>query len=155
MKATFNNTQIAQFYKKENKTKLSAKIIRDIIYSYFDLITNDIASGKRVTLAYLGDIVVKKKKLNYDRTDRLPIDFYRTKKLRKEDAEFRKNKGVVRLLNEHSDGYVAHCYWIKLYSPLENSQFFNFTPFYTLKKKIYKQTIDNIYVYEDYIKGLP
>ena len=28
MKATFNNTQIAQFYKKENKTNLSAKIIR-------------------------------------------------------------------------------------------------------------------------------
>ncbi len=62
---------------------------------------------------------------------------------------------VIFHLNEHSDGYVAHCYWIKLYSPLENSQFFNFTPFYTLKKKIYKQTIDNIYVYEDYIKGLP
>ena len=59
MKATFNNTQIAQFYKKENKTNLSAKIIRDIIYSYFDLITNDIAAGKRVTLAYLEDIEEK------------------------------------------------------------------------------------------------
>jgi len=111
-----------EFNKHQNKNshfKVDYSLYKDICASFNKEIVKDILynSGTFKVPHRLGEIRIQKKKMNFDTTSNLKIDWKKTNELGKR----------VYHLNEHTDSYRYKWYWKKSKVIIKNKTAYSFT----------------------------
>lgn len=96
-----------------------------------------ITSSEGVELPYrLGQIRVRKCKVNLSRKDTLIPDWYNTNKLWESNQKAKEEKKLLYHLNEHRGGFKYKIYWDKSLSKLKNKSFYFFIPTREFKRNL-------------------
>lgn len=119
LKTDINIRSGFKYYKKNKEQTVDEKNYVKINNAFNQFIIDKVFDGYDVVLpARMGilSIVGKKKKLSFneDGTPRLPPDWKKTKKLWDKNPEAKKNKKLVYITNEHTDGIIYSFFWSKL-----------------------------------------
>ena len=154
----YNSKDIAKAYLKENPDstiKDYATAIK-ILNTYNNYVRLKVIEGVRVHLPFIGDIVVQRKRKNIKLDENgepniecFPVNWKETKKLWEIDEEAKKSKQLIRILNEHTDGYIATLKWDKSTAKIKNKAYYSLKFARDFKRNELVDSIkDNIYKYE-------
>jgi nucleoid DNA-binding protein len=139
--------------KKRLSKEYDEKFLAKLIYDYFQLVVEEVASGKRVRLKHLGEFVVKKSKLTKISNKRYRVNYKATKELWKKDKIAKEKHIMVKYSPAYNYEYRLSIFWVKYINRLKNKYYYRFYPTVSFFKTIHINAIDNINKYEDNIKG--
>jgi len=126
-----NISDTFKFYEEEYENTVNYKDYKYILFKYLKFLINKIIKGNFVSLpARLGILritgVKRLKFYNEKGESLLPPDWKRTKELWNKDEEAKKNKTIIRHLNEETGGVSYRLKWIKRNVPIRNKNFLHF-----------------------------
>lgn len=98
-----------------------------INYMFNKLITNRLLEGHIIKLPFgLSRMMIYGHKLNFARTNKLPVDFKATKEYGK----------VIYFTNDHSNECIYRFKWVKKLVRNKNKKFYSFIPSRTNKRRL-------------------
>jgi CRISPR/Cas system-associated protein endoribonuclease Cas2 len=128
----YNIDDIHVFYKEivkdsSKKFKVNKKIFKEVCSEYNKLLSFLIVEkSQQLKLPYkLGEIGIRKKKMNYD-----------TKYLKFDYGTFNKTGQKVMFVNDHSNGWRARWYWKKKSCHVKYKKYYSFVPTMSNKRSL-------------------
>lgn len=108
-----------------------------------ELINSIIYESADIKLPHLGNIRIRKTKVNLTKLNKLLPNWEATNKLWAENPEAKEKKQLVFHLNEHRGGYKYKIYWDKTKVRLKNKSFYYFIPAREFKRDLAKVLKNN------------
>lgn len=143
-----------------SKYNVGVSLYNKILKKFHELIVNDILNGEDFILPErLGIVGIRKNKTKIKVDDKgniitnAPIDFKSTMELWEKNESAKKQKKVVRHVNDHTKRYVHRWYWNKHDANFRNKTAYSFIPSRTNKRllaKVLKDEDNNIDFYTRY-----
>lgn len=122
-------------FKKQEDIRIGEKKYLDICKAYNEFIMLDVVCrNAQVSLGVLGTLSIRKYKCKPRIHDgklvvnHMPVNYKATKEYWERDPEAHKQKKLIRLTNEHTNGYRYRFFWDKDIPKIINKCFYSFTP---------------------------
>ena len=136
------------YFRIKKNSKLTKKQYQTILDEYNKEIVNQLILGNQYVLPYgFGRIYIKKSNVKIKLDESLDIDVRKnnalcdygvTKKLWKENEDFKNSKRVIYYENLHTDGDVMKFFWDKRKVNIKNIQHVKFGISQTVRKELAK-----------------
>lgn len=132
-----------KLYKTVAKIVLDIKLYIQIANDYNKFLIEKLLTGDQITLpGRMGTIMISGKKvkikINEDGQPNLAPDWVRTKQLWDRNPEAKKNKKLLYLTNEHTNGVIYSVAWGKNNVAIENKRLYSLRLARTNKRTINK-----------------
>jgi len=121
-------------YEKIVKNPLGERDYIEICKAFNEFLMLDVVCrSAQVTLGRLGVLSIKKYKCKPRMVEgkvsvnHMPVDYKATKEYWERNPEAHARKELIRLTNDHTNGYRYRFFWDKFTTRLPNKQFYSFT----------------------------